>query len=511
MSGETPQKLDLFPTSSSRTIDPCIALIDGYFAVAKDEYLFAVDPKNKSLQEPSTSLSYFPANTESTKFKALEWTNPLQVLGEWICFNRENISLIIELWTVWDNPYAVALVNNVVEVRVLDQSGSNKETFIQTLSDLNKARLLIRAKKGLLFAASVSQLWCIEMVDITKQTNTLLQQKKFQLALQLTVSNWEVFEYSVMIKSKLQNISDESQDDKQEKVHEIQTLYAFDLFANKSFKESMREFAKLRTDPCEVIRLFPDLLPQDTSKQYGTTSAPTPKPNPFATNLPKLEDRDLENGLLALIDYLVEVRQNLKKESHGKNLTPLLSIIDTTLLKCYLQTNDSLVAPLLRLNNCHAEESEKTLRQYQKYGELIILYQTKGNHKKALQLLQAQADDATSSLAGHDRTIQYLQHLGSEYKQLIFEFAGWVLEKYPEDGLKIFTEDVQEVEDLPRAEVLDYLLKNHKSLVIPYLEHIIHVWDESKPIFHNILIQQYHEQIDSMKAGSMNSPSGADK
>lgn len=90
---------------------------------------------------------------------------------------------------VWDNPYAVALVNNILEVRILDQSGSNKDTFIQTLTELNKARLLIRAKKGLLFAASVTQLWCIEMVDITKQTNTLLQQKKFQLALQLTVSN----------------------------------------------------------------------------------------------------------------------------------------------------------------------------------------------------------------------------------------------------------------------------------------------------------------------------------
>lgn len=278
----------------------------------------------------------------------------------------------------------------------------------------------------------------------------------------------------------------------------------------------MGEFAKLQTDPCDVIRLFPDLLPQDTSKQYGTTSASHSHPNPFAKNLPKLEDRDLENGLLALIDYLVEVRHNLKKEmrgtsdskSFGKNLTPLLSIIDTTLLKCYLQTNDSFVAPLLRLNYCHSEESEKTLRQYQKYGELIILYQTKGMHKKALQLLQSQADDASSCLSGHDRTIQYLQHLGNEHKQLIFEFAGWVLEKYPEDGLKIFIEDVQEVEDLPRAEVLDYLLKNHKSLVIPYLEHIIHVWNESKPIFHNILIQQYHEQINSMKLGVLNSPLG---
>lgn len=82
MSGDTPKKLDLFPTSSSRTIDPCIAMIDGCFAVAKDEYLFAVDPKNKSLQEPSSSsMANFPDTSESTKFKALEWTHPLQMLG----------------------------------------------------------------------------------------------------------------------------------------------------------------------------------------------------------------------------------------------------------------------------------------------------------------------------------------------------------------------------------------------------------------------------------------------
>lgn len=112
-----------------------------------------------------------------------------------------------------------------------------------------------------------------------------------------------------------------------------------------------------------------------------------------------------------------------------------------------------MVASLLRLNYCHLEESEKTLRQYQKFGELIILYQTKGQHKKALQLLQTQADIPNSSLSGHERTIQYLQHLGTEHKQYIFEFANWVLEKYPEDGLKIFTEDIQEVETLPRAEV----------------------------------------------------------
>lgn len=88
---------------------------------------------------------------------------------------------------MWDEPYAVALVSNALEIRVLDSSASVKDTFIQTLPELKNARHLIRSKKGLLFAASVAQLWCIQAVDIPKQRQSLLQNKKFQLALQLTV------------------------------------------------------------------------------------------------------------------------------------------------------------------------------------------------------------------------------------------------------------------------------------------------------------------------------------
>lgn len=49
-----------------------------------------------------------------------------------------------------------------------------------------------------------------------------------------------------------------------------------------------------------------------------------------------------------------------------------------------LQTSDALVAPLLRLkgNYCHVEECERVLMKSKKYNELVILYQTKGLHKK---------------------------------------------------------------------------------------------------------------------------------
>lgn len=77
------------------------------------------------------------------------------------------------------------------------------------------------------------------------------------------------------------------------------------------------------------------------------------------------------------------------------------------------QTNDALVAPLLRRNHCHLEETERTLKKHHKHSELIILYQTKGLHHKALELLQKQADQADSNLRGYERTVHYLQNLGS--------------------------------------------------------------------------------------------------
>lgn len=72
---------------------------------------------------------------------------------------------------------------------MLDSSDSDKNTLIQTLPDLPKARFLIGSKKGILFAASNSQLWSIQAVEIPKQRQHLLQQKKFHLALQLTVNS----------------------------------------------------------------------------------------------------------------------------------------------------------------------------------------------------------------------------------------------------------------------------------------------------------------------------------
>lgn len=114
-------------------------------------------------------------------------------------------------------------------------------------------------------------------------------------------------------------------------------LYAFDLFDNKKFSDSMKIFLQLDTDPSEVIKLFPELSP--------SPNKPTNEPS-----LPKSQQDD--SGLLALIEYLTEVRQKVQKNNgtNGKTTEDenekaarikrtnfMLETIDTTLLKCYLQ------------------------------------------------------------------------------------------------------------------------------------------------------------------------------
>ena len=201
------------------------------------------------------------------------------------------------------------------------------------------------------------------------------------------------------------------------------------------------------------------------------------------------------------------MRHKLNNASTPSNLTPqplvdgvitikskrqALQIIDTTLLKCYLQTNDALVAPLLRLkdNNCHLEEAERVLKKSQKFTELIIFYNTRKLHRKALELLSQHSSKAESPLYGHSRTVTYLQNLEAEHIELILEFSLWVIIASPEDGLNIFTEDSWTVENFPRGRILEWLLRNARQLVIPYLEHLIHVWDETNSLFHNSLLLQ---------------------
>ena len=91
-------------------------------------------------------------------------------------------------------------------------------------------------------------------------------------------------------------------------------------------------------DPSHVIGLYPDLLPKDFRDKLE-----------YPERVPVLEGNEVESGLLALIEYLTQKRNELMKKDEVittaivegnttiKSKKQLSQIIDTTLLKCYLQ------------------------------------------------------------------------------------------------------------------------------------------------------------------------------
>lgn len=95
---------------------------------------------------------------------------------------KSQLSYLLQIILAWDDPYLLGIVHDKLEVYTLEGC-----LHIQTIKDLNKARLICRCKQGKVFVASISSVWCVTAVDVTQQIRTLLEQNQFQLALKLTV------------------------------------------------------------------------------------------------------------------------------------------------------------------------------------------------------------------------------------------------------------------------------------------------------------------------------------
>lgn len=74
---------------------------------------------------------------------------------------------MLRLFSVWDEPYAVGLINMGLEIRVFDPQETSDEFVLQWIPDLEGARHLTRAKKGFLFAATSTKVWCIHSTDVS--------------------------------------------------------------------------------------------------------------------------------------------------------------------------------------------------------------------------------------------------------------------------------------------------------------------------------------------------------
>uniref|UniRef100_A0A914X4H1 CNH domain-containing protein n=1 Tax=Plectus sambesii TaxID=2011161 RepID=A0A914X4H1_9BILA len=397
----------------------------------------------------------------------------------------------VPIAVAYDPPYLVALLPKNIEIR------SIKPSVCVQVVQLPKVRMLAGGISGHVYAAAAHDLWEMTTAPNLKQNiQQLVKEKQYEMAIQLA----ERLEEEDVERSR--------------SIQEIKHLYAFNLFCQRKFTEAFAMFSEIGSEVLYVIGLFPDLLPDEIRNNIVYPDALPPRMN----------TEELRNGLQGLAGFLSETRTRIayliamqprlrdKKELSAAETTQLLSgeqlqqnrnllqIVDTTLLRCYVETNDMLVASLLRLpdNSCNVPATEKILRERQKFYELFLLYERKGMHSEALDLLKSQSKNEKSSLKGLERTVHYLQNLGNSRLDLIFKYSSWVLQESDLEGLKIFTEDCDEVRGLDRERVLHYLLSECPSAVIPYLEHIILQWNDARPKLHNTLAELYLEKVKAL-------------
>lgn len=172
-----------------------------------------------------------------------------------------------------------------------------------------------------------------------------------------------------------------------------------------------------------------------------------------------------------------------------QQLMRFAQIVDTALFKSYLLYRPALLGSLCRVANwCEVSEVEEELRAREKFAELIYLYNGKKMHAKALMLLQQLSekdDDIRDKLSP---TVSYLQKLGPEYLDQIFESARWVFSQDREIAFEIFMSDDVE---LPRGQVVDYLEKLDPQVSARYIEYLIQEKQEDDAVFHDRLAELY--------------------
>ncbi|KIJ67051.1 hypothetical protein HYDPIDRAFT_174307 [Hydnomerulius pinastri MD-312] len=170
-------------------------------------------------------------------------------------------------------------------------------------------------------------------------------------------------------------------------------------------------------------------------------------------------------------------------------MVKMAQIVDTVLFKSYLIGRPVMLGPLCRVANwCEVSEVEEELRAREKFAELIFLYNGKKMHAKALRLLQQLSEKEDDMRDKLGPSISYLQKLGPEYLDQIFESARWVFEQDRDMAFQIFTSDDV---DLPRSRVTDYLEKIDLSIAARYLEYLIEEKEEESVGFHDRLAELY--------------------
>ncbi|KAK8822896.1 hypothetical protein WA556_001787, partial [Blastocystis sp. ATCC 50177/Nand II] len=236
------------------------------------------------------------------------------------------------------------------------------------------------------------------------------------------------------------------------------------------------------------------------------------------SQLKSLQDKDNTDPDASGLGYSSVIHLSVAEEDTTQ-IWQDLTLIDTVLLRAYVRTNRPAIIPFLRHENfVPFDDAQQLLAGAGMEPELIALYSTHHKHDLAIaQILQPLRDTTLSPTERQQRLmdlVHYLQQLGSDYQELIFDCSRMfykesrqlVLELFvnyhPVDGGQpIDCETIrQHLHDLSEG---DEQLKNDwekNALEITYLRHCIGDKNEGSPNFHTRLVLLYAQSISSLSA-----------
>ncbi len=303
---------------------------------------------------------------------------------------------------------------------------------------------------------------------------------------------------------------------------------AWALFKRFQFSQSLEFFQQVNYDPRHLLSLVPDMFgPRykdfKTLKHLVENAAGTLS-NPDAviqegtrTIINLVEERrryfaerfDLSKDgkkLIAFVSPAYPINEIPKPK--GCTLDDLLEIVDTSLLKMYVEQKQ--VKPLqtflesLKVLKCNEKEMEAYLKEREKDRTFTVnvcqglLAERFDNVKGALTIwksLGVQAAKDVRDIACKE-TVKLLINKVQE-KKIFFEYAKMILIANPEEGIKIFTENASLPQFLNEDDIVTYLdsLEGFQTtLKERYLEYLVSK-PESQERFHTLLALHYVNKI----------------
>lgn len=482
----TRRKLHLFKYVGQFLPDKQLVIPDTAIALAWSGHHICVGYKREYLllhDDTGETKDIFPLDRQTPLIKLLPTTNELLlrlekigvIMGFDIVASRPQVQWSYTPLAVGHSfPYVIALLKKTIEVHNLYDTSSCVQTV--TLQG-GKA---IADDGHHVFVATSNRILALVPIPYEQQIKKLVQSRRVEDAIDL-----------------LHRQSDLRVEDLRTKISGIHIQAGFVYFNDLNFKQSMDHFNQCDIDPREILAWFPVLLP---SSCHYRPQYQYPREDLESFVGLKLREREIietttlsEQCRLAkecVMCYLEGIREPADLESDPGSLQ---EAIDTVLLKLYVDLGASKLDEFCNLRN-HASLSdcEPYLITHKRYNALALLFKQRGQDVKALDMWSklGSEDVFDNGRDGVKETVSFLS--GHDNHMLVMQYSRWVLQKDPEEGLKIFT-SAQRQTEIPPDDVLDHLRSYKDLLSQQYLEYLVHVSKTEVGKYHTQLAIRYLE------------------